>query len=110
MVPGSSPFDHLPVFCVGKSETRSLPLPTRDVGGSRSSMVIPPHNSPALRAQYAHDRDESGPCGWYGEKPTQGEHAAYAPSTSLVPTDAPSDRPGCLAKRDRLGRLDVAPG
>src|SRR3712207_5943801 len=33
----------------------------------------------------------------------------YAPSTGLVPTNAPSGRPGRLAERDRLGRLDVAP-
>src|SRR5918994_5624718 len=33
----------------------------------------------------------------------------YALSTGLVPTNAPSDRPGRLPERDRLGRLDVAP-
>src|SRR5215218_4910048 len=34
---------------------------------------------------------------------------SYAPSTGLLPTNAPSGRPGRLAERDRLGRLDVAP-
>src|SRR5918995_2038950 len=34
---------------------------------------------------------------------------SYAPSTALVPTDAPSGRPGRLAERDRLARWDVAP-
>src|SRR5215213_4066375 len=33
----------------------------------------------------------------------------YALSTGLVPTNAPSDRLGRLAERDRRGRLDVAP-
>src|SRR5215211_2261521 len=34
---------------------------------------------------------------------------SHAPSTALLPTNAPSGRPGRLAERDRLGRLDVAP-
>jgi len=33
----------------------------------------------------------------------------YAPSSGLVPTNAPPDRPCRLSERDRLGRLDVAP-
>src|SRR5215218_623148 len=32
-----------------------------------------------------------------------------APSAGHLPTNAPPDRPGRFAERDRLGRLDVAP-
>src|SRR5215207_4107397 len=73
-------------------------------------MVIPPHNFSALRAQYAHDRGESGDATWLiGRKTDARRTRNYAPSKGLVPTNAPSDRPGRLAERDRLGRLDVAP-
>src|SRR5829696_9505070 len=44
-----------------------------------------------------------------GRKTDARRTRSYAPSTGLVPTNAPSDRPGRFAERDRLGRLDVAP-
>ena len=42
-----------------------------------------------------------------GHKTDARRTRSYAPSTSLIPTNALSDRPGRLAWRDRLGRLDV---
>src|SRR5215213_2684785 len=44
-----------------------------------------------------------------GRKTDARRTRSYAPSKGLVPTNAPSDRPGRLPERDRLGRLDVAP-
>jgi hypothetical protein len=38
------------------------------------------------------------------------QRSGHNPSTSLVPTNAPSGRPARLAGRDRLGRPDVAAG
>src|SRR5215212_10563950 len=43
-----------------------------------------------------------------GRKTDARRTRSYAPSTGLIPTNAPSDRPGRLSERDRLGRLDVA--
>src|SRR5918997_2525727 len=69
-----------------------------------------PHNSSKLRAQYAHDRGESGRLASGDRAKTDARRArSYGPTTGLVPTDAPSDRPGRLPERDRLGRLDVGP-
>src|ERR687890_1915541 len=77
---------------------------------THASMVIPPLNSSALRAQYEHGRGEAGRFAAVDLAKTDARRTrSYAPSAGLVPTNAPPDRPGRLAERDRLGRLDVAP-
>src|SRR5919112_2175412 len=77
---------------------------------THASMVIPPHNSSALRAQYEHGRGESSGFAAVDRAKTDARRIrSHAPSTGHLPTNAPPDRPGRLAERDRLGCLDVAP-
>src|SRR5215207_4583627 len=82
-----------------------------DVGGRRFSMVIPPHNSSTLRAQYAHVRGESPRFAAVDRaKNRRKVNTQLCAFHGSYHHNAPSDRPARLAKRDLLGRLDVAQG
>ena len=74
-----------------------------------ASLWLSPHSSSALRAHYVHERVASPRFAAVDVAKTDARRTrSYAPSKGLFPTNAPSDRPGRLSERDRLGRLDVA--
>src|SRR5215218_220926 len=68
--------------------------------------IIPRPSGHNTRMTAANQRDATR---LIGRKLDARRILSYAPSTGLVPTNAPSDRPGRFAERDRLGPLDVAP-
>src|SRR5215207_11165872 len=68
--------------------------------------IIPRHSGHNTRITAAHRPDSPR---LIGRKTDARRIRSHAPSTGLLPTNAPSGRPGRLAERDRLGRLDVAP-
>src|SRR5215208_7157787 len=68
--------------------------------------IIPRHSGHNTRITAAHRPDSPR---LIGRKTDARRIRSHAPSTGLVLTNAPPDRPGRLAERDRLGRLDVAP-
>ena len=87
----------------------ALEAPVDGCGGP-SPLYHSPHSSLAIRAQYACERATSTLCAAVDEAKTDARRTRnHAPSTAIVPTNAPPDRPGRPAGRDRLGRLDVAP-